>query len=239
VLDISEERAWFLDQFDAAADTKYQAGQQMVMKTALHLYGVRVPDLRRLSSEWQRVHKGISRDDLLAMVEALWVGESYEERSMAIELLGRNKRIISDLTWDHFDRWRHLVDNWGLDDGLATSIFGPWVAADLPGRLSYLPALVGDPVVWSRRLGLVATVPLNRSASTAQPDLTFMLIDRLKAERHLMITKAVSWALRTLIKLYPDRVAAYLDDNQDVLPSHAVREVRNKLETGLKSGKTP
>ena len=84
MLDISEERAWFLDQFDAAADTKYQAGQQMVMKTALHLYGVRVPDLRRLSSEWQRVHKGISRDDLLAMVEALWVGESYEERSMAI-----------------------------------------------------------------------------------------------------------------------------------------------------------
>ena len=54
-----------------------------------------------------------------------------------------------------------------------------------------------------------------------------------------MITKAVSWALRTMIKLYPDRVAAYLDDNGDVLPGHAVREVRNKLETGLKSGRTP
>lgn len=238
MLDINIERDWFLCQFLALADASYQAGQMMVMKTQLHLYGVRVPELRRLSGEWQRAHKGIAHDDLLAMVEALWSGESYEERAMAIELLGRNKRVIPDLTWNHFDRWRQLVDNWGLDDGLATTLFGPWIAADLPGRLGFLQTLIVDPVVWSRRLGLVATVPLNRDASTAQPELTFALIDQVKAERHPMITKAVSWALRTLITLYPERVAAYLDTNADTLPSHAVREVRNKLVTGLKSGKT-
>ena len=153
MLDINEERSWFLKQFTAHADPQYQAGQQMVMKTGLHLYGVRVPDSRRLSGEWQRAHKGISREELLAMVEALWIGESYEERAMAIELLGRNKRVIPQLSWDHFDRWRHLVDNWGLDDGLATTIFGPWIAADLPGRLSCLPMLVGDPMVWSSAAG--------------------------------------------------------------------------------------
>ena len=239
MLDLNSERRWFLDQFDANADSAYQAGQQMVMKTQLRLIGVRVPDLRRMGGDWQRAHKGIERDELLALVETLWTGESYEERTMAIELLARNKRVIPTLSWEHFDRWRHLVDNWGLDDGLATMIFGPWIAADLPARLSYLPALIVDPVVWSRRLGLVATVPLNRGAATAQPDLTFALIDQLKPERHPMITKAVSWALRTLIKLYPDQVAAYIDANTGELPSHAVREVRNKLETGLKSGKTP
>lgn len=238
MLDINIERDWFLDQFAAHADTTYQAGQIMVMKTQLRLYGVRVPQLRRLSDDWQRAHKGIARDDLLAMVEALWISESYEERFMAIELLGRNKQVILNLSWDHFDRWRHLVDNWGLDDGLATTIFGPWIATDLPGRLGYLQTLIVDPVVWSRRLGLVTTVPLNRDLSTAQPELTFALIDQVKTERHPMITKAVSWALRTMIRLYPDQVAAYLDANADPLPSHAVREVRNKLETGLKSGKT-
>ena len=41
-----------------------------------------------------------------------------------------------------------------------------------------------------------------------------------------MITKAVSWALREMTKKHPDQVAAYV-----------VREVSNKLRTGLKSGK--
>lgn len=72
----------------------------MVMKTGLHLYGVHVPDLRRLSGEWQRAHNTISRDELLEMVETLWVGEAYEERTMAIELLDRNKRVIPQLSWD-------------------------------------------------------------------------------------------------------------------------------------------
>lgn len=52
-----------------------------------------------------------------------------------------------------------------------------------------------------------------------------------------MITKAVSWALQEMIKKHPDQVAAYLEQNQEVLASHVVREVSNKLRTGLKSGK--
>jgi 3-methyladenine DNA glycosylase AlkD len=52
-----------------------------------------------------------------------------------------------------------------------------------------------------------------------------------------MITKAVSWMLRDLSKKHPDRVAAYLEGNRDLLAGHVVREVDNKLKTGLKSGK--
>jgi len=52
-----------------------------------------------------------------------------------------------------------------------------------------------------------------------------------------MITKAVSWMLRDLSKKHPDRVASYLEDNRDVLAGHVLREVTNKLKTGLKSGK--
>lgn len=40
-----------------------------------------------------------------------------------------------------------------------------------------------------------------------------------------------------MTKTHPDQVAAYLEDNRDVLAAHIVREVDNKLRTGLKSGK--
>jgi 3-methyladenine DNA glycosylase AlkD len=53
-----------------------------------------------------------------------------------------------------------------------------------------------------------------------------------------MITKAVSWALREMTKTHPDRVAAYLEENREVLAADVVREVNNKLRMGLKSRKT-
>jgi 3-methyladenine DNA glycosylase AlkD len=51
-----------------------------------------------------------------------------------------------------------------------------------------------------------------------------------------MITKAVSWVLREMTKSHPDQVAAYLKENREVLAAHVVREVNNKLCTGLKRG---
>jgi hypothetical protein len=106
------------------------------------------------------------------------------------------------------------------------------------GRLGHLEELIADEDVWSRRLALVATVPINRGRTGLTiPDLTLALIDRVVEERHPMITKAVSWALREMVKTHPDQVAAYLEDNRDVLAAHVVGEVGNKLRTGLKRGK--
>ena len=53
-----------------------------------------------------------------------------------------------------------------------------------------------------------------------------------------MITKAVSWVLRETTKTHPHQVAAYLNDNQAMLAGYIVREVTNKLRTGLKSSQT-
>ena len=63
-------------------------------------------------------------------------------------------------------------------------------------------------------------------------------MNRVKDERHPMITKAVSWALRELTKTHRDNVAGYVEKNRDILAPHITREVSNKLKTGLKSGKT-
>jgi 3-methyladenine DNA glycosylase AlkD len=238
VVSINTERRHLLDQIRQHADPEYQAGSMMVTRTQLNVYGVRVPHLRQIARDWQRAHKDISREDLMALVESMWDGESQEERALAMELLGCYPCRIPDLTWDHFERWRRGLDNWGLTDGLGTAILGPWLLAAPDTRLDHLGELIVDEDVWSRRLALVATVPINRGhTGFTTPVLTLKLIDRVKAERHPMITKAVSWALREMVKKHPDQVAAYLEDNREILAAHVVREVNNKLRTGLKSGK--
>jgi 3-methyladenine DNA glycosylase AlkD len=61
-------------------------------------------------------------------------------------------------------------------------------------------------------------------------------VQRLQGERDRMITKALSWVLRTMIAEQPDAVRRYLAGNAGELPSAVVREVRKKLETGRKNG---
>jgi 3-methyladenine DNA glycosylase AlkD len=196
-----------------------------------------VPQLREIARGWVRSQPEVAFDDLVALVDSLWSGESREERMLFVYLLEHHKHMVPDLTRGHFERWRQTLDNWEMTDGLGW-VMSLWLLGDPESRLDYLRELIGDQDVWSRRLAIVATTPINRGhTGYTIPDLTLELIDRVKEERHPMITKAVSWALRELTKSHPDRVVAYLEENHGVLAAHVVREVNNKLRTGLKSGK--
>jgi len=50
-----------------------------------------------------------------------------------------------------------------------------------------------------------------------------------------MVVKAMSWALRALAGKDPAAVKRYLTAHHAVLAPRVIREVRNKLDTGLKS----
>lgn len=50
-----------------------------------------------------------------------------------------------------------------------------------------------------------------------------------------MVVKALSWALRELIVHDPIEVDNFMNAHDDVLAARIKREVRNKLETGLKN----
>jgi 3-methyladenine DNA glycosylase AlkD len=61
------------------------------------------------------------------------------------------------------------------------------------------------------------------------------VVARLEDERSILITKAVSWSLRTLIARHREAVVAYLARHEATLPKVALRETRMKLATGVKS----
>lgn len=234
-MDIAAEHTQFLAQIESLADATHRQGMEMAVPTALKMHGLRVPEVREMAKTWSRDHKAADRADVLALFEALWAGQSREELMLASELLQRYKRWIPELEWTDFERWRRRLDNWEVTDNLGQRILGPWMLSAPESRVAHLYDLIQDEDVWSRRLALVTTTWLNRGRKHLSfPDLTLELVDCVKGERHPMITKAVSWALRELIKKHPDVVAQYLDANTETLAPHVVREVRSKLETGRK-----
>jgi 3-methyladenine DNA glycosylase AlkD len=92
---------------------------------------------------------------------------------------------------------------------------------------------------WWRRIALVSTVPLNSKARGGEGDShrTLQVCRILEKDRDPMVVKAMSWALRELAKVQPRAVRAYLSERRTILAPLVLREVQNKLETGLKNPK--
>ena len=228
-----------MQQIERVADADYQKVLERSASTNSKVYGVRVVQLRKLAKEWQAEHKKIDYEHLIPLIEALWNGESREEQLIAIYLLERFKRLIPNLTWHHIESWKQKVDNWEVCDALGLWVLGIWVQDKLGEKLALLNKLIINKTnIWDRRLALVSTIPINRKAQGAIPDFTLSLIDQVKDECNPMITKAVSWVLREMLKKHPEYVTSYVQLNRNDLASHILREVENKLRTGLKSGKS-
>ena len=64
-----------------------------------------------------------------------------------------------------------------------------------------------------------------------------MICDLLIDDRDDMVVKALSWALRALATRKPEAVRKYLAKHKKKLAARVLREVRNKLQTGLKNPK--
>lgn len=90
---------------------------------------------------------------------------------------------------------------------------------------------------WWRRTALVSTVPLNTRARGGKGDTgrTLDVCRMLVRDRDDMVVKAMSWALRELVIWDAEAVQQFLEEYKEVLAARVMREVRNKLTTGLKN----
>jgi 3-methyladenine DNA glycosylase AlkD len=237
-MDVPAEKQRLLEHIEADADPAYAQAVRRAVSSPLKVYGLRVWEIRQIVRNWRRGHKGISLQELLPLAEALWAGRSREERLVALELLMHYPRLLPDLTWNWFENRRQDLNDWEPTDVLGVGVLGPWVAHDPAQRTGHLHQLVLSEHVWSRRLGLVATIGVYRTRKETETlSLALSLIDQVKGEQQPTITKAISWVLRVLSKDHPEEVVAYLEENESSLPRHVLREVRDKLETGRKDGK--
>lgn len=64
-----------------------------------------------------------------------------------------------------------------------------------------------------------------------------MVIGRLQPEIEILITKAISWQLRSMVKHHKKIVMDFIYKNKATLPAVAVREILPVINTGKKSRK--
>jgi 3-methyladenine DNA glycosylase AlkD len=202
-------------------------------------YNVSVPDRRGIVRRWLAAHKTLSSGDFLAVVDSLTQGESHEEKTLAALLIAYDAKRRRDVTPGVFGRWLGRVNGWAEVDSFCQNLFtADEMKADWPAWRGLIERLSSDANINKRRAALVLlTGPVHYSDDIRFRDLAFVVIDRLKPEKPILITKAVSWLLRSLVDRHKNAVAAYIAANEAGLPKIAIRETRTKLTTGTKSGR--
>lgn len=239
-LDLKAEHATLVTQLRAAG-TPYRGGQQNDSYTGSGhpFFNVSVPELRRITRQWLAAHRKAPDVELIAMTDRLFRGEAYEEKVLAAVLMQSNARIWRQVTPAMVDAWLDDLNGWAEVDSLCGDAFwGEAMAADWPAWRALIVRLAADANINKRRAALVLlTAPTRKSDDPRFRDLGFEVVERLKSERAILITKAVSWLLRSMAPRHGPAVAAYLDANVASLPAIAVRETRTKLATGTKTGR--
>jgi len=206
------------------------------MGTKHFIYGLKSSQAREIAKKWARENKNISVRDFESFFNSLYQGESHDERTFGGKLLEYLPRLQKQINPSRIDKWLTGAQGWWEVDSLCQMCFGGNEMIERWGKWeNIIKKLAKDKDVHKRRASLVLlTKPVRESDDTRLSNLAFENIDLLKQEKDILITKAVSWLLRSLIKYHREEVENYLNANGELLPKIAIRETRRKMLTGKK-----
>jgi 3-methyladenine DNA glycosylase AlkD len=195
-------------------------------------------ELRQVRRDFSKRLKDAAPHVVIELGVLLLEVQQFEYRFVAYELIHHHPSALFHLNAWQLERLGSGIASWAAVDCFAVYLAGPvWRGRRVPNSLIHGWARSTD--LWWRRAALVSTVPLNSKAQGGSGDAyrTLQVCRLLERDRDPMVVKALSWALRELAKRDPRAVREYLSSRRNVLPALVLREVSNKLKTGLKNPK--
>ncbi len=192
------------------------------------------PSIRAVRREYSKLLHTSAPEFLLAV--ALELRRSAVHRFVGDELIAHHPRAAASLGAKEIELLGEGMNSWDQVDCFALYLAGPcWRRGQVSDGLVQAWAVSGDR--WWRRAALVSTVALNAKAQGGGGDTprTLTICRMLLRDGDDMIVKAMSWALRALSATDPTSVREFLAEQREILSRRVIREVENKLRTGLKN----
>jgi 3-methyladenine DNA glycosylase AlkD len=226
-----------LQQLAAVSMQKRSSGHGKAYHGTPHVfYNVNTTAKREIAKTFQKQHPHLSYEDLIDILNALYAGESYEEKTLASLLCARYPKHRARITPSYLRVWLEHLEGWAEIDALCQPLFS---ARDMFSRWNEwrtaLKAFSTSPRISKKRASLVLlTKPVRELKDERLKTIALGNIEKLKTEKDILITKAISWLLREMIKNYRKDVKEYLKQNHSTLPTIVVRETERKLKTGKK-----
>lgn len=199
------KRAQLLQSFFKTGKGQYAEGDQFL--------GIYVPVLR----QYAKSARGLQR----SLVEPLLSSPYNEERLLGMMILQQQlQKAETDEQREIIQIFmRHLsnINNWNLVDFAGPYIFGPYFWSNKPDQLN---AWAASDNLWQKRLAIVSTHYFIKNNNF---DWTLKIAEKLMADPHDLIHKAVGWMLREVGKRDQKRLEKFLDQWTTRMPRTMLR----------------
>ena len=184
---------------------------------------------RRISAEIATAEAGVVFDLAEGLIQEGFDWEGWE-------FINSHGAAFAGLTRTRLEKLGECIGTWAQADAFATILAGPAWREGLISNAD-VDNWARSPDHWWRRIALVSTTILNTRSrwGTGDTQRTLAVVGLLINDRDETVIKAVSWALRSLVPWDPRAVRTFLEAHEGELAARVKREVRTKLETGLKS----
>jgi 3-methyladenine DNA glycosylase AlkD len=200
-------------------------------------YPISAPVLRKIAKNWMRENRELSAIRFSSLLTSLVKGESSTEKCMIGILLDYSTSEQRKFNPVLFHKWLDYLVGWAEVDSVCT---GNYTVIEIHKQWKVwkpqLNKLARSKNINKRRASLVLLCsPLQKIQDDRLADQALVTVEKLKHENEILITKAISWVLRSMVKNYRKKLTVYLEENADTLPKIALRETKVKLETGVKN----
>jgi 3-methyladenine DNA glycosylase AlkD len=190
--------------------------------------------VRNVRREFSRRMDDTARDTIIELALLLVDEETDLHRFVAYEIVKHHKATFASLSADDLLKLGQGLKSWSSVDCFGLYLSGPmWMEERLPDNTVVSWARSQDR--WWRRTALVSTITLSRRGDPSDIHRVLNICTLVAGDRDDMVVKALSWALRELAKKHPEESRSFITEHGKLLSSRVIREVQNKLATGLKS----
>jgi 3-methyladenine DNA glycosylase AlkD len=218
--DIAEHLARARDPARAEAERRY-------LRSDLRFLGAGVPAVRRAVRGPAASCR--DRDEVLALVRALWAEPVHESRLAAALLLDARADLLRADDLPLVEELVRQARTWALVDVLV-----PRPVAAIDARTAATPVLdrwARDPDLWLRRAALLAHLqPLRAGAGDWERFARYA--DDLLADREFFVRKAMGWVLRETGRRRPELVDGWVAPRTGRISGVALREAVKPLPPG-------
>lgn len=176
--------------------------------------GLSSPQMKAIISSFVRAHRGLDREAVNALADALWRGKVTEEKWAGVSILARYPRTWGDDSWRMAVRWIDDAVGWGLCDALGYGPIADMLFAD-PAHYPEVLRWTRSKNFWRRR---VSTYALRAFVRAGNLDKPFALLERLLYDPEFWVQRAVGTWLRECWKKDEKRTAVFLRKHARGLP---------------------
>lgn len=212
---------------------------QEIIRRLESLPSATTADLRTVRREYSHKIAELHGEAVISLGLQLLKRNSFVLRFFAYELIQQHGSAPALLNSRTVRLLGDGIDSWYAVDTFACCLSGPaWRERQVPDSLIVSWARSKDR--WWRRAAVVSTIALNNKARGGMGDShrTLQICRLVVDDRDDMVVKALSWSLRELSKRDGLLVEEFISENETRLAARVLREVKNKLRTGLKNPRT-